>query len=217
MRSYIIRSLAIVRSVYIEEGLTQYAECTSDSLLEVAEIALDVGFISIGTWIRITRLVYDWRRKYLVPEKEKRCSDVVEVKRASENQIDSIKKLFDRHKNELGFVVKSGIINSIRRNELLVALLNGDKVVGVVQYRHRKDGQTTLYSIVVDESYRLKAVGTSLLNELKSEAFKKQQKKILLKCPVDLAANKFYEAQRFSCAATEKGKHRSLNIWTIDL
>lgn len=74
MRSYIIRNLAIVRSVYIEEGSTQYAECTSDSLLEVAEIALDVGFISVGTWIRISRLVYDWRRKYLVPEKEKRCT-----------------------------------------------------------------------------------------------------------------------------------------------
>lgn len=72
MRSYIIRNLAIVRSVYIEEGSTQYAECTSDSVLEVAEIAFDVGFISFGTWIRISRLVYDWRRKYLVPTRTRK-------------------------------------------------------------------------------------------------------------------------------------------------
>lgn len=141
----------------------------------------------------------------------------VDIRQATAEEIDAIKRLFDQHKKELGFVIKSALLNSIKRNELVVAVADGCEIVGVVHYRHRKDGQTTLYSIVVDGTYRLKAVGRALLYELKNEASGKGQKSILLKCPTELEANKFYEAEHFSLVTTDAGKHRPLNIWTLRL
>lgn len=141
----------------------------------------------------------------------------IAIRHAIVEEIDAIKKLFDRHKNELGFVVKSALVNSIHRNELIVAIKMDGEIVGVVHYRHRKDGQTTLYSIIVDDMYRQKTLGKSLLYELKREATYKGQKNILLKCPVELEANRFYEAERFSLVTTDIGKHRPLNIWVLSL
>jgi len=117
----------------------------------------------------------------------------------------------------LGFVIKSALINSSERNKVVIAINAGDEIVGVVHYRHRKDGQTTLYSIVVDGTFRLNAVGRTRLYELKNEAVGKGQKSILLKCPTELAANKFYEAEHFSLVTTDAGKLRPLNIWTLRL
>lgn len=141
----------------------------------------------------------------------------IEIRQAKAEEIDAIKRLFDRTKNELGFVVKSALMNSIERNELVIAVSQGGGIVGAVHYRHRKDGQTTLYSIVVEDTFRLKSVGRALLCELKNESVSKGQSSILLKCPSELEANKFYEAEHFSLVTTDKGKHRSLNIWRINL
>lgn len=141
----------------------------------------------------------------------------IEIRHAIVEEIDLIKRLFDRHKNELGFVIKSALINSIERNELIVAVNERGEIVGVVHYRHRKDGQTTLYSIVVDATCRLKAIGRALVYELKNEASGKGQKNILLKCPTELESNKFYEAEHFSLIATDSGKLRPLNIWVFQL
>lgn len=141
----------------------------------------------------------------------------INLRHAIAEEIDTIKKLFDQHKNELGFVVKSALTDSIKRKELLVAIKTDWGIVGVVHYRHRKDGQTTLYSIVVDSTYRLKSIGRALLCELRKEAISRGQKSILLKCPTELEANKFYEAEHFSLITTDLGKHRRLNVWTLHL
>lgn len=141
----------------------------------------------------------------------------IEVQQATAEQIDAIKQLFDQHKTELGFVIRSALVSSLKRNELLVAVTENDEIIGVVHYRHRKDGQTTLYSIVVEKAFRRKAVGRALLCELKDEASGKGQKRILLKCPTELEANKFYKAEHFLLVTTELGKHRTLNIWCLPL
>jgi GNAT superfamily N-acetyltransferase len=70
---------------------------------------------------------------------------------------------------------------------------------------------------VVDGTYRLRGVGRALLHELRVEAAIKGQKSILLKCPAELEANKFYEAEHFLLVSTEPGKHRPLNIWCLSL
>lgn len=141
----------------------------------------------------------------------------IDVRCAVTEDIDSIKGLFDRHKNELGFVIRSALINSINRNELIVAARVGGEVIGAVHYRHRKDGQTTLYSIVVDGTYRLMSVGRALLYELQKEASNSGQKSILLKCPAELEANKFYKAEHFSLITQDPGKYRPLNVWVLRL
>jgi N-acetylglutamate synthase-like GNAT family acetyltransferase len=141
----------------------------------------------------------------------------IEIRRASFGEITAIKLLLDRHKNELGFVVQSALTSSIQRDELITAVTDNNQIVGIVHYRHRRDGQTTLYSIVVDAPFRLRKIGRELLRELKSEAHSKGQKCILLRCPTDLEANRFYEAEQFSLVAVETGKRRPLNVWMYDL
>jgi len=141
----------------------------------------------------------------------------IEIRHATEEEIDAIKRLFDRHKNELGFVVKSALANSIKRNELVVTVTDGGEIVGVVHYRHRKDGQTTLYSIVVAKQYRHHAVASSLVNNLQQEALAKQQHSIALKCPIELDANKFYKALGFELVGIDNGKHRPLSLWRLSL
>jgi N-acetylglutamate synthase-like GNAT family acetyltransferase len=141
----------------------------------------------------------------------------IEIRHAIADEIAAVKMLLDRHKNELGFVIRSALVNSIERNELIVTVTGEGEIVGVVHYRHRRDGQTTLYSIVVDSAYRLRGIGNALLCALKHEAVSKGQTSILLKCPTELEANKFYEAEHFSLVSTEPGKHRPLNIWRLPL
>jgi N-acetylglutamate synthase-like GNAT family acetyltransferase len=141
----------------------------------------------------------------------------IEIRQATAGDIDEIKKLFDQHKTELGFVVKSALLNSIRRSELIVALAPNGELVGIVHYRHRKDGQTTLYSIVVVLPFRRQSIATSLVGALRQEALVRGQRFILLKCPTELAANEFYRSMAFHLVATENGKHRRLHIWQLDL
>jgi N-acetylglutamate synthase-like GNAT family acetyltransferase len=139
----------------------------------------------------------------------------VEIRHAVTDEIGVIKRLFDEHKRELGFVVKAALENSIARRELLVAVSEVDEVIGAVHYRHCKDGQTTLYSIVVDSAYRSRTIGRALLHALKHEASNKGQKSIQLKCPAELEANKFYEAERFLLVTVEPGRRRPLNVWRL--
>ena len=87
----------------------------------------------------------------------------------------------------------------------------------MVHYRHRKDKQTTLYSIVVDVSFRRKSLAKMLIEALKTEAYEHEQKVILLKCPQELEANTFYKAIGFNLIGTEEGKHRGLNLWQLEL
>jgi N-acetylglutamate synthase-like GNAT family acetyltransferase len=141
----------------------------------------------------------------------------IAIRHAAADEIGALKRLFDQHKRELGFVVKAALEHAIIRKELLIAISEGGEIIGAVYYRHRRDGQTTLYAIVVDSAHRLRAVGRALLNALKNEASCRGQKSIVLKCPTELEANKFYEAENFLLVTTDAGKHRPLNIWYLPL
>jgi len=140
------------------------------------------------------------------------------IRKAVLSDIDSIKKLVDQHKKELGFVTRPAINESIERSELLVALEAGtDNVIGLVHYRHRLDGQTTLYNLAVIGTFRHIGVAQALINTLRAEAVAKKQKLIFLKCPQVLASNAFYRQYGFTHVVTEPGKKLPLNIWKLDL
>ncbi len=134
------------------------------------------------------------------------------VIKATPLDIDGIKQIADAHRNELGFVRRPSLLEAINRSEVLVAKKNGN-VLGFVEYRHRKDQQTTLYNIAVIPEYRGLGIGRKLVQPLVEEAKKRNKDYILLKCPEDLAANKFYEALDFKLHTIEPGKHRQLKIW----
>jgi len=140
------------------------------------------------------------------------------IRKAQHTDLDAIKAIADAHKTELGFIRRPTLEKSIQINEILVAIdENNQAIVGFVHYHHRKDKQVTLYNIVVVSNFRLSGIATQLISELVNEAKFCQSEYILLKCPEELTANQFYERYGFSAMPQEKGKHRPLNIWKLDL
>ena len=138
------------------------------------------------------------------------------VRKAQVADIDGIKQIADSHKRELGFLRRPSLLASIGRDEIFVAEAN-NKIVGFVEYHHRRDEQTTLYNIVVEPDYRGLNVGRGLVEALIHETQSYDKKFILLKCPTDLESNGFYESLDFAIHIIENGKRRPLNVWRKDL
>lgn len=141
---------------------------------------------------------------------------VVKVRKAVLEDLDAIKQIADAHRNELGFIMRPALQRSIEREELYIAV-NGDSVVGFVEYHHRRDEQTTLYHIAVSPEVRKRGIGTMLVEALKNEALDKGKQLILLKCPLPLPANSFYARLGWQRAAVEQGKSRPLVLWHLPL
>ena len=139
------------------------------------------------------------------------------LRKAIEADLPNIKSLADQHKTELGFIIRGALLESINRGELVVAVNYEAKVLGFIHYRHRRDGQTTLYSIVTDSAFRSQGLGKKLVEFLKQDAIKANQMNIRLKCPEELPANEFYEHCGFRIESNEEGKHRRLNIWYLSI
>jgi len=134
------------------------------------------------------------------------------IRRATLKDLDAIKVIADSHRHELGFVRRIVLQHSIEQGELLVA--NGRKgILGFVHYHHRLDKQTTLHNIAVRMDARGQGVGHALFNALNNEAAKQAQTIILLRCPDDLDANKFYFHLGMRCVQVEGGKRRRLKVW----
>lgn len=138
------------------------------------------------------------------------------IRKAVDCDIDEIKKLIDRHRHELGFVLRSALQKSIQRGEVMVAV-SSSSVVGVLEYHHRRDEQTTVYHIAVDGSWRRRGVAGRLLAALQEECVAKDKRFVLLRCPVGLPANGFYPTVGFVLTATETGRSRALNVWRLNL
>ena len=138
------------------------------------------------------------------------------IRPALTTDIDAIKQLADKHRNELGFLRRPALLRAIQRCELLVAQHRAD-LVGFIEYRHRQDKQTTLYNVVVHPEYRGLGVGRHLVFTLEKEAQEREKSLVLLKCPDDLPANQFYERIGYEKSNVEAGKSRRLNIWRKNL
>lgn len=142
---------------------------------------------------------------------------MVRVLKAVPSDIDAIKSLVDNYKHELGFVLRPALLESIHRGEVFVATTGCETLVGLVEYHHRRDEQTTIYHIVVSDEWRRRGVGNKLLAALKEESRDKNKSHILLKCPVDLPANDFYSRMGFQLIAVKNGRSRKLNVWKAAL
>lgn len=138
------------------------------------------------------------------------------VRKAVNRDLDTIKRLADAHRNELGFVMRPALERSIERRELLVAS-EDNGITGFVEYHHRRDRQTTLYHIAVKEELRNRGIGRMLLEALRDEALMEGKEIIRLKCPESLPANNFYARLGWQRTAIEEGKSRSLAVWELPL
>ena len=139
------------------------------------------------------------------------------ITKATVKDTDSIKKIADANRKELGFILRVQIQEAIDQKRIFIEIID-HRILGFVIYRHRKkDLQTTLAEICVAEEYRGQGVGRRLINALSNECEEKSRSFIQLKCPVDLPSNNFYKSLGFSYISTELGKSRKLNVWRFNL
>lgn len=142
-------------------------------------------------------------------------SDIV-VRLAQLDDLPAVKRLADAHRYELGFVLLPSLRKQIEEGEMIVAEQDSH-VIGFVDYHIRRDKQLTLYHIAVEPVSQRQGVGKAVLEALEATAQASNCACILLKCPVDLAANQFYKQEEYELVEVLNGRKRPLNVWKKSL
>ena len=132
------------------------------------------------------------------------------IRYAIESDIQSIKKLADLHKKELGFT-NIAIIRDAQQHNQIIIIEQEDIIVGFIRFRLRKDDIVVIYEIVVGP--KRMGYGTQLLRHFIKISKESNKQYIRLKCSIELGANLFYKKMRFHLIGSESGKKRELNIW----
>lgn len=130
--------------------------------------------------------------------------------------IDAVKRIADQHRPELGFHTRQAYADSVNKGELLIAK-RATQVVGFARYHHRRDNRTTLYEIAVTPDIRGKGIGRRLVDALIADCQLVSSRCLRLSCPVELPANRFYEAIGFirSTRRSRPGRSRPLYEWVF--
>jgi ribosomal protein S18 acetylase RimI-like enzyme len=139
-------------------------------------------------------------------EKYQDFSDVL-IRKASDDDYPSIKKIANEHRKFLPFVMRVAIEDSIKRDEVYVAEINGS-VIGFMNFHKRKDGVTTVYEIGVTKDFQKLGIATKFI--------KKLNRPIALKVTEDNPANLFYQKLGFKKTGQTKAKNRLLNIYILE-
>ena len=139
------------------------------------------------------------------------------IRKILPSDISQLKTIADANRDALSFLTRGKFKDAAEQKRGLVAIHN-NHIIGFVLFRHRqRDQQTTLSEICVDEQYRGKDIGRTLVDSLISDCQQKGREFIQLKCPTDLPANEFYSSVGFHLHAVESGKKRKLNVWRLDI
>ncbi len=131
---------------------------------------------------------------------------------ATLEHLAALKALADGNRRYLGFVHRTALLRSIEREEVL-AIVQGEDILGFCQYYQRRDGIVTIYHLVVAESERRKGLGRALVEEVGRRAAGAGCRQIRLKCPDGLEANAFYQRIGFQHNETEGGHRQALIVW----
>lgn len=139
------------------------------------------------------------------------------ARKANIGDLKDIKKIADDNKRAIGFISHPIFKESIKRKQLYISL-DGDQITGFINYRHRKDNQTTIYEVCVIGEFRLQGHGTALMDAVINESLSLGKKYIQLKCPADLDANIFYFNLDFMIESTrERTNFKKLIVWQYNL
>jgi len=116
--------------------------------------------------------------------------------------------LFQRHRDELGFVNRAQC-----REGDLVTERRGGEVVGALLGNHcvRKP-QSTVYELAVAEEYRRDGIASTLVDRFGDAS---PHDKLVAKCPRDLPATEFYESRDWTLVMLERedSDKRTLNVY----
>jgi hypothetical protein len=100
--------------------------------------------------------------------------------------------------------------DSNERGELM--LVDG----GMCHWHLRRDGQLTIREIIVECGKQGRGIGASMLHRLIAENHNATS--LFAKCPTDLPANGWYEAQGFNLEGVETtNSGRQLNRWRLPI
>ena len=139
------------------------------------------------------------------------------IRSAKSADLPSVKHLADRHKRELGFVLNPALRDAIQEERVIIDVHQGQQLAGFLHFRHRRDRVTKIYQICVEGCYRRQGYGKAMISELARRALSAGQTSIVLACPEDLLANKFYEAYGFIHSGLVPGRVRSLVQWSLKI
>ena len=134
------------------------------------------------------------------------------------SDVNVVKCIADQHRAELGFHARQAYVDSLDKGELLIARKD-DQVVGFTRYHHRRDNRTTLYEIAIVPEVRGKGIGHQLIKALIADCQRVFSRCLRLSCPVELPANRFYEAIGFvrSTRRSRRGRSRPLYEWELPI
>lgn len=139
-----------------------------------------------------------------------------DVRSAGCDDLVSVKRMADAHRNELGYLPAAVFQEAIDAGWLLVAVSDSE-LIGFLRFRLRRDHVAVIYDVCVAAHARRQGVGRALIDAVYRQAREHGCCTIELKCPVDLEANDFYRAVGFTHVETLPGKRRALNRWMLDL
>lgn len=139
------------------------------------------------------------------------------IRNATIADLPSVKHLADTHKHELGFVINAALKEGISERRLLVAVQPGNRVIGFIHFRHRRDRVTKVYQICIGGSWRRQGYGQALISYVIQQALALGQSFICLSCPEDLLANDFYRGCGFTEDGLVTGRVRRLIQWRLKI
>ncbi|NJO93205.1 MAG: GNAT family N-acetyltransferase [Hydrococcus sp. RM1_1_31] len=122
------------------------------------------------------------------------------------------KKIASNFSNELGFVNRAALEIGEQRNTLEII-----PEIGFCHFHHRRDRQTTIYSLAVRKEHQLQGWGRLLFYRVLCSAIENNCDRIVAKCPEELSSNGFYQKLGFKLIKIEPGRKRSLNCWQYNI
>ncbi|NET55977.1 MAG: GNAT family N-acetyltransferase [Symploca sp. SIO2E6] len=128
------------------------------------------------------------------------------------NRPQEAKRIASRFSKELGFVNIRSLEESDTKGCLEV--IQG---IGFTHFHHRRDKQTTIYSLAVLSEHQRQGWGRLLFYRVLCRAIEARCDRIFLKCPSECAANAFYSSIGFKLLGTAPGKKRRLNCWQYQI
>lgn len=134
------------------------------------------------------------------------------------SDIDHVKNIAEQCRVELGFHSRQAYVESFNKGEILIAKRD-KQIIGFTRYHHRRDNRTTLYEIAVIPEARGNGIGHQLIKALIADCQRVSSRCLRLSCPVELTANRFYEAVGFirPKRRSRRGRSRPLYEWEFPI
>lgn len=88
----------------------------------------------------------------------------MKYRNAQEYDYKHIKKIANQNRKYIPFFMKVNFNDGLSTNSLIIAENNDGDVVGFIRWHQRNDGINTIHELAIENSYKNKNIGTTLLS-----------------------------------------------------